>query len=74
MSRTNAKEQRELYSRIPATDAAKRLGISVEHLLELGRAGEIDILDLRRPGSPRGVYRVAPASLEEFAASRRVGA
>ena len=29
-----AKEQRELYSRIPATDAAKRLGISVEHLLE----------------------------------------
>lgn len=64
MARTNPAEQRELYNRITVRDAARRLGVSQDHVLALGVSGELDVVDLRRPGAARGVYRVAPASLE----------
>lgn len=71
MARTNASEQRELYNRITAQEAAKRLAVTPDHVLALGEAGELDVVDLRRPGAQRGVYRVAPASVDVLLEKRR---
>lgn len=74
MSRTNAAEQKMLFAWLTLTKAAELLGISTDHALDLGKAGELEIADLRRLGAKRGIYRVNPDSIEIFRVKRRVGA
>ena len=71
MSRTNAAEQQALYNRITLKEAGRRLGLTPEYVLALAKAGELDVIDLRMPGAARGVYRVAPASVDALIDRRR---
>jgi hypothetical protein len=71
---TSPEAQRLLYNGITVQATAKILGISTEHVLKLGRAGELEIADLRAPGAERGVYRVDPQTVEAFRVRRRLSA
>lgn len=71
--RTNPEVQQLLYNWVSLRKAAASLGVSEEHALALGKAGEITIADLRLPGSKKGVYRVDPESVEAFRLKRLLG-
>ena len=71
--RTNPEVQRLMYKWVSLKEAGESLGVTPEHVLALGEAGELEISDMRLPGSKRGVYRVNPDSVETFRSKRRVG-
>lgn len=72
--RTNPDAQRVLYNWITVQEAGVRLGgVTDEHVLDLGKAREIRVTDLRKPGAVRGVYRVDPATVDAFLARRELG-
>ncbi len=50
--------------------AAKILQADYWRLLELVQAGELKVVDIRRPGAKRAVNRIPWASIEEFIARR----
>lgn len=60
------------YTWTTVQDAARRLGVKDEHVLALGAAGELEIVDLRVPGARRGVYRVNPESVTALVSRRKL--
>lgn len=71
--RTDPEIQRALYNDLTLQEAGQRLGLSTEYLLELGAAGELEVMDYRMPGAKRGVYRVSEASVDALRDKRRLG-
>ena len=57
-----------MRDRIPIAVAARKIGVSREHVLKLGQDGVLDVFDARRPGAKRGVWTVTTASVESFLA------
>lgn len=58
---------------VSLTQAAALIGRSARQVLRIGLAGELDLIDQRRPGAKHGAYRVALTSVARFlAASRNV--
>lgn len=68
--RTTPDRARALYNDLTLQEAAKRLGVSAEHIMALGMAGEIEIRDYRLPGGKRGVYRVNEKTVEALRDNR----
>lgn len=62
--RTATEEQR-MYKWIPLREAGERLGgVSEQHVLGLGRDGELSIKDFRRTNAKKGRYFVDPTSVD----------
>jgi hypothetical protein len=52
---------------LPLAEAARRIGCSWDRALALGQAGELELIDCRRPGSPRARWYVSVSSTERVA-------
>lgn len=59
--------------RVSTGVAARRLGVSVEHVRRLIFCGDLDALDTRLPGSTIPRYSVTVDSIERFERSRSTG-
>jgi hypothetical protein len=56
--------------RVPASVAARLLGVSRKHVIALGRDDLLDLADLRLPGEPRATWSVSLASIRELVQAR----
>lgn len=64
-------EQKASEERLPLARAARLLGVSRKHVLRLGQAGALDLLDVRAPGAPKATWTVSRGSLERWIEARR---
>jgi len=70
--RTDPEAQKALYNDLTLKQVGERLGLSTEHVLALGEAGDLEIHDYRLPRAKRGVYRVSAQSVEKLRSTRVV--
>lgn len=68
----NADQDRAAYNWPAPSEVAAdpRLHASTKHVHRLIAAGELEAMDISQPGSKRPTYRINPASVERFIASR----
>jgi hypothetical protein len=57
--------------RVPLGEAAELLGVGRDHVLRLGRAGALDLMDLRSEDADRARWVVTLESIERLAEQRR---